>query len=67
MTVPTKPEHSLRYAYRLVARAYAVTQDPENMEKRRAFAHATFNIDWTAAAIVALAHMEPLTEPPTEP
>lgn len=54
MTTPT-PEQARRRAERIVERARAVLADPNNMDVRRDYMRAVFNIDWTAAAIVALA------------
>ncbi|MGA0604929.1 hypothetical protein ACO2Q0_02930 [Phenylobacterium sp. VNQ135] len=54
MTMPT-PEQAARKAVRIVEVARAMLVDPNNMEKRRTYMQATFNIDWTAAAIVSLA------------
>lgn len=52
--MPT-PEQTARRAVRIVEVAKAMLADPNNMEKRRTYMQATFNIDWTAAAIVSLA------------
>jgi hypothetical protein len=56
--MPT-PERLGPYADRLLIAARAFVADPENMAKRTAYMRATFNLDWTAAAIVTLADREP--------
>lgn len=55
MTMP-KPEQIERAAERIVERARAMVAEPESMEARRDYMRATFNLDWTAAAIVWLAN-----------
>ena len=54
MTTPT-PEQAARRAGRIVEVARAFVADPNDDEKRLAYLKATFNLDWTAAVIVALA------------
>lgn len=54
MTTPT-PEQAARRAPRVVEIARAFVADPSNDEKRLAYLNATFNLDWTAAVVVALA------------
>lgn len=54
MTMP-KPERIERAANRIVEHARAIVADPDNMDVRRDYVRATFNLDWTAAAIVLLA------------
>lgn len=54
MTMPT-PEQAARRVDRLVEIARAFADDPDNSERRFAYVKATFNLDWTAATIVALA------------
>lgn len=54
MTMP-KPEQARLRADRVLEAARALVAEPDNMEKRQAYVRATFNVDWTAAAIVALA------------
>lgn len=54
MTMPT-PEKIDAYAERLLDRAKALVDDPEDEAKRREYMRAAFNLDWTAAAIVHLA------------
>jgi hypothetical protein len=56
--MPT-PERLGPYADRLLIAARAFVADPENMAKRTAYMRATFNLDWTAAAIVTLADRSP--------
>lgn len=46
----------------VVAAARAVVADPENMDTRRDYMRAVFNIDWTAAVIVALAARQSTSE-----
>jgi hypothetical protein len=52
--MPT-PQQAERKAVNIVAAARALVTDPNNEKVRREYMHATFNLDWTAAAIVALA------------
>jgi len=54
VTTPT-PEQAARHAERIVEAARTMLADPDNMEKRRNYMQRVFNIDWAAAAIVALA------------
>jgi len=54
VTTPT-PEQAARRAGRIVEVARAFVADPNDDEKRLAYLKATFNLDWTAAVIVALA------------
>lgn len=61
MTMPT-PEKIDAYAERLLARARALVDDPEDETKRREYLRATFNLDWTAAAIVHLADFRNIPE-----
>lgn len=49
------PEQLDRKADHLLDLARAMGADPNNIEVRRAYLRATFNLDWTAAAIVHLA------------
>jgi len=49
------PEALARLTARIVAAARAMASDPNDMETRANFVRATFNHDWTAAVIVALA------------
>ncbi len=54
MTMPT-PAQLERTAERIVAAALAMRADPDNMDRRRDYMRATFNHDFTAAAIAHLA------------
>lgn len=54
MTMPT-PQQAEKKAVNVVAAARALVADPDNLKLRSEYMHTVFNIDWTAAAIVALA------------
>lgn len=64
MTMPT-PEQAAKRVSRIVEASRAMLADPSNMDVRRDYLRATFNHDWTAASIVALA--DGTTVVPQEP
>ena len=58
MTMPTD-DRIPAYADRLLENARQVVAEPDNLSARRRFAMSSFNIDWTAAAIILLAERQP--------
>lgn len=61
MTMP-KPDQVERHAARILAAASRMVADPNDLEVRRDYIHATFNLDFTAAAIVLLGRLATPTE-----
>jgi hypothetical protein len=53
MIAPT-PQQAEQFAERLVARAREMLANPNDLRLRHSFQVAVFNLDWCAAAIVAL-------------